>query len=371
MLSPVSGNGKRDGSVSSIRSAFVVVPCDPVQPTLEFLVERLGFRLDRITPADDPRLAELSGHGLRLQLRRDAAVPPGTLVLACADRLGDRPHDEGPIEAPNGMRIEFAEADPSIVIPPGRQQLVVTRQRDSTWVQGRAGMHYRDLIPGRLGGRFIASHIRIASGGPVPDHVHHHALRFQLIYCHRGWVRLVYEDQGPPFVLGAGDAVLQPPGIRHRVLESAAGLEVVEVACPAEHDTFVDHALELPTPEELPERGFGGQRFVWHRAEDARFGPWRFAGFECRDTGVAAATDGLAAACVVRSTGAPVDAATLRHDGELLFFYVLAGGLAMTGLGRTEPDLSAGDALALPAGEEFTLGDVTADLELLEVRLPA
>jgi quercetin dioxygenase-like cupin family protein len=41
-----------------------------------------------------------------------------------------------------------------------------------------------------------------------------------MIYCHRGWVRVVYEDQGEPFVMHPGDCVLQPPGIRHRVLEA-------------------------------------------------------------------------------------------------------------------------------------------------------
>jgi hypothetical protein len=62
-------------------------------------------------------------------------------------------------------------------------------------------MHYRDLLPSRQGGRFIASHIRIPDGGPVADDVHHHDVRFQLIHCVAGWVRLVYEDQGEPFVL--------------------------------------------------------------------------------------------------------------------------------------------------------------------------
>ena len=42
--------------------------------------------------------------------------------------------------------------------------------------------------PDRLGGRFIASHIRIEQGGPVPDYVHFHKIRFQMIYMTRGWV---------------------------------------------------------------------------------------------------------------------------------------------------------------------------------------
>ena len=53
-----------------------------------------------------------------------------------------------------------------------------------------------------------------------------------MIAVRRGWVRVVYEDQGEPFVMEAGDLVLQPPGIRHRVLESSPGLEVVEITLP-------------------------------------------------------------------------------------------------------------------------------------------
>ena len=91
-------------------------------------------------------------------------------------------------------------------------------------------MRYRDLVPDRQGGRFIASHIRIDAAGEVPDYVHYHRVHFQFLYCRRGRVRVVYEDQGPPFDFVAGDCILQPPGIRHRVLECSAGLEVVEVS---------------------------------------------------------------------------------------------------------------------------------------------
>jgi hypothetical protein len=42
----------------------------------------------------------------------------------------------------------------------------------------------------------IASHIRIPDGGPVPDMVHFHKVGFQLIFCIKGWVDVVYEDQG-------------------------------------------------------------------------------------------------------------------------------------------------------------------------------
>ncbi|MEJ7721708.1 MAG: hypothetical protein WKF58_15315 [Ilumatobacteraceae bacterium] len=127
--------------------------------------------------------------------------------------------------------------------------LVISRPSAEPGPAGRAGMRYRDLIPARHGGRFIASHIVIPDGGPVPDYVHHHRIRFQVIVCAAGWVRVVYEDQGPPFVLEAGDCVLQPPGIRHRVLEASPGAEVVELSCPGEHETHVDHVLTLPNDD--------------------------------------------------------------------------------------------------------------------------
>lgn len=238
---------------------------------------------------------------------------------------------------------------------------------NDTWYVGRAGMLYRDLIPGRLGGRFIASHIRIPDGGETQDYVHYHKALVQLIYCKAGWARVVYEDQGPPFVLEAGDCVLQPPEIRHRVLESSAGLEVIEVACPAEYETRADHEMELPTREVLPERLFGGQRFALHRARGANWAPWRLDGFEARDTGVAAATNGLAVARVVKSDSA-ITAMDGGRSGELLFLFILQGALGIKSQGHGNHQLQAGDSCVIPAGVNYGL-EADAGLEMLEVSL--
>jgi quercetin dioxygenase-like cupin family protein len=240
---------------------------------------------------------------------------------------------------------------------------------NDAWYVGRAGMQYRDLIPGKLGGRFIASHIRIPDGGETQDYVHYHKALFQMIYCRTGWARLVYEDQGPPFLLEAGDCVLQPPEIRHRVLESSAGLEVIEVACPAEYETCADAELELPTGEFLPERLFGGQRFLRHRAREARWTPWRLDGFESRDTGVAESTNGLAAARVVKSDSA-ISAPGFGHAGELLFLFILQGEIRIDSNGQGRHQLQAGDSCVIPPEVDCALS-AGAGLELLEVSLPA
>ena len=250
--------------------AELLLPSRDLHADLAFFRERLGFRLDSIFPADDPAQAVLSGHGVRIRLERGAAEAPGAIRLHCDDP-GAFGNGERELHAPGGTRIELRDLHPCLRRPPTRHALVVQRQGadGSAWGVGRAGMQYRDLIPGRLGGAIIASHIRIPEAGPVPDDVHYHIAAFQLIYCYRGWVDLVYEDQGPPFRLEAGDCLIQPPQIRHRVLESSAGLEVIEIAVPAEHLTALDHALELPTGRMRPHRDFGGQRFCRHLARDA------------------------------------------------------------------------------------------------------
>ena len=351
--------------IDRIRAAEMVLPCAALDKTLAFFTATLGFRVEAVYPADAPEVAVISGHGLRLRLDRMARGDPGRLRLSCNAR--DLPAEGArELTAPNGTRIEIVDADPPVILPPLRPGLVVTRiAGDAVWQAGRAGLFYRDLIPDRLGGRFIASHIRLFEGGPVADYVHFHKLRFQMIYCSKGWVKVVYEDQGPPFMMQAGDCVLQPPRIRHRVLESSAGAEVVEIACPAAHETIADAAMALPNPRRNTARDFSGQRFVRHVAARAR---WRRTGaFEQCDLGIAAATHGLAAARVVRVCAASGHV-TARHDAEFHFMFVTAGGMTLVCEG--EHRLAPGDCCVVPAGMPYAVDACTQDLEVLEVLLP-
>lgn len=356
--------------ITGIESAEITVPCAELQETLPFFLRRLGFRLEQIFPADDPAVAVVSGHGLRLRLARGADGAAPTLRLGVADPA--RIEGGGaPLTAPNGSRIEFFAVDPPLVMPATRHGFSVRRLADGApWVIGRAGMQYRDLVPDRLGGSMIASHIRVPDAGPVPDNVHFHVIGFQMIYCYRGWVRLVYEDQGEPFILAAGDCVLQPPRIRHRVLESSGGLEVIEVGCPAEHLTQLDHAMTLPTGRFDPAKDFSGQTFVRHQLAEASWEGWRLPGYEARDTGIGAATGGVASAKVVRPAGTPGQgfAAT---DADILFSFVLEGGATLEARGHPPRRLAAGDAFVVPPGLPVRLSEADAGLEFLEVTLPA
>jgi mannose-6-phosphate isomerase-like protein (cupin superfamily) len=365
---------------SGIRAAQIVAPCADVTECLNFLVDALGFKVNFISPADAPSVAVLSGHGatLRLEQTDKRPVPVTLLRLMCdaTDLPRGAPED---IVGPDGLRVRLSAARPPVEIPEGRQSFVLTAMAgDGAWGTGRAGMLYRDLIPDRLGGRFIASHIRIPTGGPVPDYVHYHRIRFQMIFCRTGWAKLVYEDQGQPFLMKAGDCVLQPPEIRHRVLEASSGLEVIEIGCPAVHETHADHVLLLPTGRVLPERDFGGQRFQRHVAAQTPWGQWRAPGFEARDTGIGEATHGQAGARVARPTslakadalGARPSASFAPHGGEFLFFFALQGAVHIEVDGHGRHRLESGASCVIPVDAAYVI-DADRDLELLEVSLPA
>jgi quercetin dioxygenase-like cupin family protein len=341
----------------------VVVRTERFDEDLRVLLDELGFRVDAIHPADAPVTAIVSGHGVRLRLEASATAQPATIHLV-SDDPGRVAH------LPGGSRLEWVPFDRPYVLPDNAPSLAVSRNGGGSGV-GRAGMRYRDLIPDRWGGRFIASHITIPDGGPVPDYVHFHKIRFQLIFVKSGWVRLVYEDQGEPFVMHAGDAVLQPPEIRHRVLESSPGLEVIEVGCPAEHETIADWSMELPTGAGDPDRRWDGQRFVRHVARDAPWTPWRIAGWEHRDTGIGDATAGLAGVRVARPTpSVDGDVDRTAHDAELLLLVVLAGEVTFEHDGEGMR-LGDADSVAVPPHLVHRLVDPTPDCELLEVTLPA
>lgn len=299
--------------------------CEDFNAALERLREK-GARLDIIWPADDPHTAILAHEGkcIRLTARPDAPALPAAL-------------------------------------PDFRPEFILTRA-GATAVEGRAGMHYRDLIPGRLGGRYIASHITIPEGGPVADWVHYHRIAVQLICVRRGWVRVVYEDQGAPLVMAAGDMVLQPPGIRHRVLESSPGLEVVEISCPAAHETFADHDMTLPNGEADPARRFGGQAFLHHVAAAAPWQAWR--GGEAQATELGAATNGLAEARIIRPGESPAIAVP-PHDGELVFGFVLEGSVRLDCNGAHA--LGPADAFTIPPGKGWQLSEASAEFRLLHV----
>lgn len=351
--------------------AEILLPTTDLRGDLPFFTKTLKMRLDMIYPADNPQVAVISGHGLRLCLDAEASGGPGVIRLL-SDDWANFAEGQRQLTAPGGTRVVLDELNPPLVLPRTEHAFVVRRLADQApWVIGRAGMMYRDLVPTRLGGAMIASHIRVPDG-KVPDMVHFHKVGFQLIFCIKGWVDVLYEDQGGIRRLHAGDCFIQPPGIRHRVLESGDGIEVIEIGVPAEHVTEIDHEMTLPNATVNPDREWEGQRFVHNVGATGRFAPFRIPGFEARDTTINANTRGVASVMVARPTATSdeTQAPWTRHAGDILFTFVMSGEMTLEGEGKSPYRLSGGDAFVIPPGLATRYAQTTPDLQLLEISLP-
>ncbi|MGB0629048.1 MAG: cupin, partial [Alphaproteobacteria bacterium] len=63
---------------------------------------------------------------------------------------------------------------------------------------------------------------------------------FQMVYILKGWMRFWYEGKGE-VVAKEGTCILQPPAVKHDVLEWSDDLELLEITSPAD---FTSEALQ-------------------------------------------------------------------------------------------------------------------------------
>jgi len=101
----------------------------------------------------------------------------------------------------------------------------------------RSYFEYRDLgFAAATGGRYHAQVVRAREARSQSTGRHRHGLDFQMIYVLKGWAEFDYEGQGRVHV-GAGDSVLQPPGIVHDLVTFSDDFEVLEITSPAAFST--------------------------------------------------------------------------------------------------------------------------------------
>jgi len=270
-------------------------------------------------------------------------------------RPADDPY-EATVQSPDGDTIRLR-----------RTPIVVSRAEDSdAGHTGRASMTYRDLIPGRWDGRFIASHIAVPNGGDIPDDVHYHDVTFQFLAVRTGWVDVLYEGQGETIRMNPGDIVLQPPGIRHRVLATSPGFDIIEIGCPADHLTNFDHEMALPNGV-YGDHAWGGQQFVFSTPGDFSEG-WDHSGFSSDDSGIGAATNGIVEVRRVRT--AQQSHVYESKPFEFRFIFVMDGDIDVTVTDGAVYHLTSGDSIALPPAAQATIAQGSHEATLLDVLVP-
>lgn len=127
---------------------------------------------------------------------------------------------------------------PKIVWKP--QTFVASHLKDATFKTGlRSYAAYRDLLMEAATGGAVQAHVIRLVGKCDPKVVqipHYHGVQFQFLYMLKGWMIGEYEGQGR-IKMTAGSCWIQPPGIRHQVIDYSDGCEMIELVLPGKFDT--------------------------------------------------------------------------------------------------------------------------------------
>lgn len=123
----------------------------------------------------------------------------------------------------------------------GRQHtFVASHHRADAFEQGlRRYAQYRDLgIAGATSGMVRAHVIKMV---PPCDPIevskrHFHDVEFQMVYVLKGWIKGEYEGAGV-VTMREGSCWLQPPKIKHAVLDYSDDCELLEIIMPADFAT--------------------------------------------------------------------------------------------------------------------------------------
>lgn len=123
--------------------------------------------------------------------------------------------------------------------PPQRFTVSHLQEKDFKRDGLRAYALYRDLgIADASGGLAQAHVIRLLA--PCTDEVrkrHIHDLELQLVYVLKGWIKNEFEGHGEQ-IMRQGSCWLQPPNIKHTVLDYSEDCEMLEIVVPAEFKTI-------------------------------------------------------------------------------------------------------------------------------------
>ncbi len=120
------------------------------------------------------------------------------------------------------------------------QKFTVSHSREEDFTVGlRNYAKYRDLGISKATGGMVQAHVIRLIPPCVPEEVsklHLHDVDFQMVYVLKGWIKSEFEGEGP-ILMREGSSWIQPPRIKHRVLDYSDGCELLEIILPAEFET--------------------------------------------------------------------------------------------------------------------------------------
>ena len=126
--------------------------------------------------------------------------------------------------------------------PRPKQRFTFSHHRDEDFDAGlRSYAKYRDLGIAPATNGMVQAHVIKFIPPFRPEEVaipHYHDVDFQMIYVLKGWIRSEFEGQGA-HTFRAGSCWIQPPKIKHTVLDYSDDCEVLEIVLPADFETVM------------------------------------------------------------------------------------------------------------------------------------
>ncbi len=123
---------------------------------------------------------------------------------------------------------------------PRRHAFVASHHSPDAFEQGlRRYAKYRDLGIAAATGGMVRAHVIRMMPPCIPDEVsklHYHDVQFQMVYVLKGWMKSEFDGHGA-VTMREGSCWLQPPKIKHKVLDYSDDCEVLEIILPADFET--------------------------------------------------------------------------------------------------------------------------------------
>jgi hypothetical protein len=126
--------------------------------------------------------------------------------------------------------------------PRPKQRFTVSHPNEADFKSGlRSYAHYRDLGINAATHGMVQAHVIRFVPPCRPEEVsklHYHDVDFQMIYVLKGWIKSKFDAEGE-IVMRTGSCWIQPPRMKHAVLDYSDDCEVLEIILPADFPTVM------------------------------------------------------------------------------------------------------------------------------------
>jgi hypothetical protein len=171
--------------------------------------------------------------------RKPSAAKKGQAARTPSRRSRAKPSARRRAAAP-GKRPHKPAVKPAVKAPPRKQTFVASHHAPGAFEQGlRRYAQYRDLGIAAATNGLARAHVIKMVPPCDPAEVskrHYHDVEFQMVYVLKGWIKSEFDGAGA-VTMREGSCWLQPPKIKHAVLDYSSDCELLEIIMPADFDT--------------------------------------------------------------------------------------------------------------------------------------